>query len=117
MKHLYTNPSNTLYNFLSSFTLLFFWKTGTLTLALKCDIYGRTDTSLQLETWKVENEQVPSLFSLKKKIITNNDLIQDEKNIYPDWTIAAVQIAGGSMNNNEWMFITYCFTNKQDWKT
>ena len=36
-----TNPSNTLCNSLSSYFVTFFWKTGLLILAFKCDIYGR----------------------------------------------------------------------------
>ena len=37
----YTNPSNTLYNSLSSYCVEFCWKTGLLILAFKCGIYGR----------------------------------------------------------------------------
>ena len=37
----HTNPSNTLYNSLSSYFVEFFWKTGLLILLFKCDIYGR----------------------------------------------------------------------------
>ena len=37
----YTNPSNTLYNSLSSYFAEFFRKTGLLILAFKCEIYGR----------------------------------------------------------------------------
>ena len=37
----YTDPSNLLYNSLSSYFAEFFWKTGLWILAFKCDIYDR----------------------------------------------------------------------------
>ena len=43
-------PSNTLYNSLPSYFVEFFWKTGLLILAFKCDIYGRVFSRPWFET-------------------------------------------------------------------
>ena len=53
----HTNPSNILYNSLSSYFVEFFWKTGLWILVFKCDIYGRvfsrpwSDYDNLLHTW------------------------------------------------------------------
>ena len=45
----YTNPSNKLYNSLSSYFVEFFWKTWLLILAIKYDIYGPEQTFLVIK--------------------------------------------------------------------